>query len=123
MTPRHMTRVRQRLCPGRLRQHRGRLLRHADHIKRHRRGRGGTTPCCADAAGAPSSAAWSRWSSPRRPTAINIGERTNVAGSAKFKRLIAEGAYEATRVAAQQIENDAAHRRQLTTPCWTVKRP
>ncbi|MEZ4613134.1 MAG: methionine synthase, partial [Caldilineaceae bacterium] len=39
---------------------------------------------------------------------VNIGERTNVAGSAKFKRLIAEGAYEeATRVAAQQIENGA----------------
>ncbi|MCB0161012.1 MAG: homocysteine S-methyltransferase family protein, partial [Caldilineaceae bacterium] len=39
---------------------------------------------------------------------VNIGERTNVAGSAKFKRLIAEGDYEeATRVAAQQIENGA----------------
>ncbi|MCB0045226.1 MAG: methionine synthase, partial [Caldilineaceae bacterium] len=39
---------------------------------------------------------------------INIGERTNVAGSAKFKRLIKEDAYEeAASVAAQQIESGA----------------
>jgi 5-methyltetrahydrofolate--homocysteine methyltransferase len=39
---------------------------------------------------------------------INIGERTNVAGSAKFARLIREAKYEeALEVAAQQIENGA----------------
>lgn len=39
---------------------------------------------------------------------INIGERTNVAGSAKFKRLIAEENYdEALSVALQQVENGA----------------
>jgi len=39
---------------------------------------------------------------------INIGERTNVAGSAKFKRLIQQNNYEeALRIAAQQIENGA----------------
>ncbi len=39
---------------------------------------------------------------------VNIGERTNVAGSAKFKRLIKEEQYEeAASVAAQQIENGA----------------
>jgi 5-methyltetrahydrofolate--homocysteine methyltransferase len=39
---------------------------------------------------------------------VNIGERTNVAGSAKFKRHIADGDYEeAGRIAAQQIENGA----------------
>ena len=39
---------------------------------------------------------------------INIGERTNVAGSAKFRRLIQEEKYEeAVRVAAQQVENGA----------------
>ena len=39
---------------------------------------------------------------------VNIGERTNVAGSAKFKRLIAEEKYEeSVQVAAQQIENGA----------------
>ncbi|HFB52343.1 MAG TPA: methionine synthase, partial [Anaerolineae bacterium] len=39
---------------------------------------------------------------------INIGERTNVAGSARFRRLIHEENYEeAIRVAAQQVENGA----------------
>lgn len=39
---------------------------------------------------------------------INIGERTNVAGSAKFKRLIKDGRYEeALSVARQQVENGA----------------
>ena len=40
---------------------------------------------------------------------INVGERTNVAGSRKFARLIAEGKYdEALQIAAKQIE-DGAH--------------
>ena len=39
---------------------------------------------------------------------VNIGERTNVTGSAHFKRLIKEGDYEtALRVAQQQVENGA----------------
>jgi 5-methyltetrahydrofolate--homocysteine methyltransferase len=39
---------------------------------------------------------------------VNIGERTNVTGSARFKRLIKEGDYEtALRVAQQQVENGA----------------
>ena len=39
---------------------------------------------------------------------VNIGERTNVAGSAKFKRLITEGDYgEACSVALQQVANGA----------------
>ncbi len=39
---------------------------------------------------------------------IIIGERTNVAGSAKFKRLIADGNFtEALSVARQQVENGA----------------
>ena len=38
----------------------------------------------------------------------NVGERTNVAGSRKFARLIAEGKYdEAMQIAAKQIENGA----------------
>ncbi|WP_334027294.1 methionine synthase [Alteromonas sp. P256] len=41
-------------------------------------------------------------------TFINIGERTNVTGSARFKRLILEGDYEAALdVARQQVENGA----------------
>jgi 5-methyltetrahydrofolate--homocysteine methyltransferase len=43
-----------------------------------------------------------------RPTFINIGERTNVTGSAKFRKLIAEGAYpEALSVARQQVDAGA----------------
>ncbi len=39
---------------------------------------------------------------------INVGERTNVTGSAKFKRLIMEGDYsEALDVARDQVENGA----------------
>src|ERR1700742_4046051 len=39
---------------------------------------------------------------------IMIGERTNVAGSPKFARLIKEGKYEeAVSVARQQVENGA----------------
>tara|TARA_A200000159_G_scaffold109771_2_gene102789 strand:+ start:187145 stop:189769 length:2625 start_codon:yes stop_codon:yes gene_type:complete len=41
-------------------------------------------------------------------TFINIGERTNVTGSARFKRLILDGYYEAALdVARQQVENGA----------------
>ncbi len=41
-------------------------------------------------------------------TFINVGERTNVTGSAKFKRLIMEDDYEtALDVARQQVENGA----------------
>ncbi len=39
---------------------------------------------------------------------VNIGERTNVSGSARFKRLIVDGDYEeALSVARQQIDNGA----------------
>jgi 5-methyltetrahydrofolate--homocysteine methyltransferase len=39
---------------------------------------------------------------------INVGERTNVTGSARFKRLVMEGDYEAALdVARQQVENGA----------------
>jgi 5-methyltetrahydrofolate--homocysteine methyltransferase len=39
---------------------------------------------------------------------VNIGERTNVAGSPKFKQLILAGKYdEALTVAKQQVENGA----------------
>lgn len=39
---------------------------------------------------------------------INIGERTNVAGSAKFKRLIMDNQYEAAlEIAREQVENGA----------------
>jgi len=43
-----------------------------------------------------------------RATFINVGERTNVTGSAKFRKLIKNGDYEAAlAVARQQVENGA----------------
>ncbi len=45
----------------------------------------------------------------RRNNFTNVGERTNVAGSRKFARLISEGKYdEALQIAAKQIEDGAA---------------
>ncbi|SLN76750.1 Methionine synthase [Oceanibacterium hippocampi] len=42
------------------------------------------------------------------PTFVNIGERTNVTGSARFKKLILDGDYEAALdVARQQVQNGA----------------
>ena len=44
----------------------------------------------------------------RRSNFTNVGERTNVAGSRKFARLISEGKYdEALQIAAKQIEDSA----------------
>ncbi|MGQ3041194.1 MAG: methionine synthase [Brevundimonas sp.] len=44
-----------------------------------------------------------------RPTFINVGERTNVTGSAKFRKLVVEGDYSAALdVARQQVEAGAA---------------
>ncbi len=44
-----------------------------------------------------------------RPTFINVGERTNVTGSARFRKLIVEGDYAAAlSVARQQVEAGAA---------------
>jgi len=44
-----------------------------------------------------------------RPTFINVGERTNVTGSAKFKKLIIDGDYTAAlTVARQQVEAGAS---------------
>ena len=45
----------------------------------------------------------------KRNNFTNVGERTNVAGSRKFARLIASGEYdEALRIAAKQIEDGAS---------------
>lgn len=45
----------------------------------------------------------------RHKNFTNVGERTNVAGSRKFARLIAEGSYdEALNIAAKQIEDGAS---------------
>ena len=45
-----------------------------------------------------------------------IGERTNVAGSPKFAKLIKQGKYEeAVSIARQQVENGATS----STSAWT----
>ena len=42
------------------------------------------------------------------PSFVNVGERTNVTGSARFRKLITEGDYmAAVSVARQQVENGA----------------
>ncbi|WP_282008899.1 dihydropteroate synthase, partial [Brevundimonas aveniformis] len=44
-----------------------------------------------------------------RPTFINVGERTNVTGSARFRKLVVAGDYAAALdVARQQVEAGAA---------------
>ncbi len=44
-----------------------------------------------------------------RPTFINVGERTNVTGSARFKKLVVDGDYSAAlTVARQQVEAGAS---------------
>ncbi len=44
-----------------------------------------------------------------RPTFVNVGERTNVTGSAKFRKLVVEGDYAAALdVARQQVEAGAS---------------
>ncbi|MDP3174333.1 MAG: dihydropteroate synthase, partial [Phenylobacterium sp.] len=43
-----------------------------------------------------------------RPVFVNVGERTNVTGSAKFRKLVAEGDYSAAlSVARQQVDAGA----------------
>ena len=45
----------------------------------------------------------------RQGTFVNVGERTNVTGSARFRKLIAADDYEAAlQVARQQVESGAA---------------
>ena len=111
---------------GRARQHRRRLLRNdaGAHSRDRRRGR---RTSAAPGPGGQADAAAVRARTVRRglsrsrseqqmsatasdtlATFIHIGERTNVAGSARFKRLIQAGDYEtALTVAREQIENGA----------------
>ena len=92
-------------------QHRRRLLRHdARAHQRHRRGgarqgaargAGGRSRCC----GCPG---WSRSRSRRKFPFVNVGERTNVTGSAKFRKLVTAGDYTAAlAIARDQVENGA----------------
>src|SRR5690606_10241326 len=98
-------------------QHRRRLLRHhARPYPRHRgkRARPEAAQDSRDPARAPSLRprtlyrirSMSQFSN--LPVFINIGERTNVTGSAKFRKLIQAEDYEAAlAIARQQVENGA----------------
>ena len=60
-----------------------------------------------------------------RPVFVNIGERTNVTGSARFKKLVVEGDYAAAlSVARQQVEAGAQVLDvNMTRACWIRSRP
>jgi 5-methyltetrahydrofolate--homocysteine methyltransferase len=93
-----------------LREHHGRLLRqHAGAHRRHResRGRSGAAPCAH--AGAVMRLSGSQpYNHTKEANYLMIGERTNVAGSPKFAKLIKEGKFEeAVAIARQQVENGA----------------
>src|SRR5690606_13333001 len=105
------------------RQHRRRLLRHPARTYRgDRRSRGGRSP--AQGAGAGGAAEALRARDVRGPgmettgdrggrgvisnTFINVGERTNVTGSARFRKLITAGDFPAAvEVARHQVETGA----------------
>ena len=104
----------RRVRPRRPRQHRRRLLRHdaRPHPGHRRGGRGrsaaaspGARPrACAFPASSPSSSLMTASTA----TFVNIGERTNVTGSAKFRKLITAGDYTAALdVAREQVANGA----------------
>jgi 5-methyltetrahydrofolate--homocysteine methyltransferase len=108
-----------RICRVRPAEPGRRLLRHlaARTHRRDRRGRAWSTA----AARRPATGSERRMSLPATPVSgleplqitppsnfINVGERTNVTGSAQFRKLILEGRYdEAVVVARQQVENGA----------------
>jgi hypothetical protein len=54
---------------------------------------------------------------------VNIGERTNVAGSPKFAKLVKDGQFEeALVVAQQQVDNGAQISTSASTRgCWTAR--
>ena len=117
-SPESMARADRGLCARGSRQHRRRLLRHdARPYPRHRRG-GRPAQAARSVAGAPSRCcgcrAWSRSRSTKDIPFVNVGERTNVTGSAKFRKLITAGDYTAALdVARDQVaERRADHRHQ-----------
>jgi hypothetical protein len=59
-----------------------------------------------------------------RPIFINVGERTNVTGSAKFRKLVVDGDYTAALdVARQQVEAPRSSTSTWTRGCWTAPSP
>ena len=120
-----MARYLGEFADGRPHQHRRRLLRqHARAHRRHRQRAGGHARRAARRAAAAERRAAAELPAPEPPRPLRlsgsqpftqqpgvymmIGERTNVAGSPKFAKLIKEGKYEeAVSVARQQVENGA----------------
>ena len=91
-------------------ERRGRLLRHDAGAHARARGGGGGEKAAADPD--PLASPSCPGSRPSRSTSTTgpciVGERTNVLGSRKFKRLIAEGKFEAAaEIARSQVKNGA----------------
>ena len=101
----------RRLGAQRLPQHHRRLLRdHAGSYPRHRRGgrRDAPRARCPSLAPACRLSGLEPFNIGAESLFVNVGERTNVTGSARFKRLIKDGDYDtALSVALEQVENGA----------------
>ena len=107
-TAAHSARVRRK----RVRQYRRRLLRHDPGAHPRDRARRVAGICAARAADASRRACRLSGLEPLtiEPTSlfVNVGERTNVTGSAKFRKLIEAGDYAAAvDIARQQVANGA----------------
>src|ERR1700761_5354621 len=109
----------RRFCTGGNDQHRGRMLRqHTRTYRSHREGarRDGSARVSSERESSmsvvsepkPLRLSGSQPSTQQPGVYIMIGERTNVAGSPRFSKLIKEGKFEeAVSVARQQVENGA----------------
>ena len=111
-SPEYMARADRRVRRRRPRQHRRRLLRHdaGPYRARSPRRSRGTAPRAVPAIEPRAAAVGPRAVRRSRRTIpfVNVGERTNVTGSAKFRKLITAGDYAAALdVAREQVENGA----------------
>ena len=110
-SPEFMAELLGEFADGRPRQHRRRLLRH--HAGAHRGDRqGGRRQDAArdsrDCRASFGCRAWKPFTLTPEIPFVNVGERTNVTGSAKFRKLITAGDYTAAlSIAREQVENGA----------------
>ena len=110
-TPDQMAADDRRVREQRAGQHRRRLLRHhpgAHRGARHRRQGRGPARRWPSPAPAMRLAGLEPLNITEDSLFVNVGERTNITGSARFRKLIKDGDYDtALTVAAQQVENGA----------------
>ena len=110
-TPDHMAEVLGEFADQRAGQHRRRLLRHdgrAHRGDRRRRQGGGAAGACPRSPPAMRLSGLEPVTITDESLFVNVGERTNITGSARFRKLIKDGDYDAAlTVAAQQVEAGA----------------